>query len=554
MSLAPRLRKILFASAVGAFAGMLAWFLLQLFPSRTVFGPPASLKVALFVDISSDSTPGGTGLGGALNGVFNHELRPAPIAGQQIANAISALVPDLKLYTFANSASRADVIALPEFTGGPAKDGTFADATHLATSDLGKAFGPKLAIIVADRLNFGKIDIEAARALARDGWEVRVYGTVRCDAEALRNLASDIHFAFRERKAGLSQATKLAEYDFGKRSQTLLENFGKPPDLTPQGRFLVAAILGLLLCASYAAYQAWSNTRPISSALMIGFSVGILFATAAGFTAQHIPNHALWGGCIGLGLAIISGSLTTNARWFSLLIGTTECGVLLAMLKLGHGEWWLLALLGAGFGLAVSFSEEVSRRKFLEVRDRGKVRLINLGRREVSFGSSHKSSYVFASANPRVAAVRTGLDGPYRVDALTGRPRYFHPGEPQRIGSLEVLAHGRWNSPTGDTAEGRTGARALRIGEKSLPLERGATFSAADVPVAKASTQGIVAEVTDSPAQPGILGLTNRSGGYWFVTLPTGAQTSVAPGKTVKIAPGTRISFGAGDGVIESSG
>jgi len=57
---------------------------------------------------------------------------------------------------------------------------------------------------------------------------------------------------------------------------------------------------------------------------------------------------------------------------------------------------------------------------------------------------------------------------------------------------------------------------------------------------------GIVAEVTQHPQNPSVLGLRNLGASNWAVILPDARQNQVAPQKNIRLSPGLRIDFGGG--------
>jgi DNA-binding helix-hairpin-helix protein with protein kinase domain len=63
-----------------------------------------------------------------------------------------------------------------------------------------------------------------------------------------------------------------------------------------------------------------------------------------------------------------------------------------------------------------------------------------------------------------------------------------------------------------------------------------------------------VAEVTRHPAKPDVWGLKNLSVSKWVSTNAASQANAVAPGQTVAIAPGTRISFGKVEGEVRLVG
>ncbi len=550
MSFAPRVTKIGVGALFGGLGAALAALVFMLLPASLTKGEPPRPRVAVFVDTCASEVPQGSGLAGALQVPLSAELRPAPRAAKAFLDAAGLDAANLRIYSFDAAARRTSADRLLTEPAIPRTDGALGAALALAQTDLGKRFGPKLAIVWLDRPSVGPADVVQAQKLKESGWEVRVYGTVNCDPEAMRSISSDIHYAYREPKAGLGKATKAAGLDLPKRLNALTEAFTERPPLSTVGRMLIVGLIGVFTLLALGLMQGVYTGKVSGVTFAKSFAVAVPFAFVSALCAEFVGSDALWAAVLGLGAATVLGTLSVNARWIVILIGSGECGMLLGWCRLPLDLWWGATLMGVGLGFAAVFSEEVSRRRFLEVRQGKARRLLNLGSREISFGSSPDSSFVLADGNGRVAAVRVGPEGPYRIDTLTGRSRNLHPGEPLRVGRVLIEAHGRWGGGR-RAVSNSDGPLVLRIGSNTHELAKGKQFSALQVPVAKGSAAGTVAEVTDNPSQPGVLGLTNRSGAYWYATLPTGAQTPVPPGRTVRLAPGTRISFGAGDGSIE---
>lgn len=91
----------------------------------------------------------------------------------------------------------------------------------------------------------------------------------------------------------------------------------------------------------------------------------------------------------------------------------------------------------------------------------------------------------------------------------------------------------------------------LRVGTKYLIIAPGLRLLEHQVPGLVAETRGgPVAEVTRNPANPTVLGLTNLSTTSWETMTGSGARREIAPGQTIKLAPGTRIDFGSTDGEV----
>jgi hypothetical protein len=93
-------------------------------------------------------------------------------------------------------------------------------------------------------------------------------------------------------------------------------------------------------------------------------------------------------------------------------------------------------------------------------------------------------------------------------------------------------------------------ANRLRVGAKFLIIVPGLRLLEHQVPGLLAqSPGGPVAEVTRNPNDPTVLGLTNLSSSAWEA-VSNGTRRQIAPGQTIKLAPGAKIDFGSTDGEV----
>jgi RsiW-degrading membrane proteinase PrsW (M82 family) len=93
-------------------------------------------------------------------------------------------------------------------------------------------------------------------------------------------------------------------------------------------------------------------------------------------------------------------------------------------------------------------------------------------------------------------------------------------------------------------------ANRLRVGTKFLIIVPGLRLLEHQVPGLLAqSPGGPVAEVTRNPNDPSVLGLTNLSSSAWEA-VSNGSRRQIAPGQTIRLAPGARIDFGSIDGEV----
>jgi hypothetical protein len=92
---------------------------------------------------------------------------------------------------------------------------------------------------------------------------------------------------------------------------------------------------------------------------------------------------------------------------------------------------------------------------------------------------------------------------------------------------------------------------SIVIGGRRIALGLGVKLITADLPGLQPEGGGsVVADVGANPQNPSVLGLKNRSRRAWTATMPDGSQRKIDTGKTVKLAAGVRIDFGAVQGEI----
>jgi len=92
---------------------------------------------------------------------------------------------------------------------------------------------------------------------------------------------------------------------------------------------------------------------------------------------------------------------------------------------------------------------------------------------------------------------------------------------------------------------------SLRLSNgKTVSLADGVKLSAADIPGLQASAGNTVAEVGRNPNDPNVLGLKNLSRTAWTAMVANQNRVQIAPGRNVRIAAGTKISFGSVDAEI----
>jgi RsiW-degrading membrane proteinase PrsW (M82 family) len=236
-------------------------------------------------------------------------------------------------------------------------------------------------------------------------------------------------------------------------------------------------------------------------------------------------GHMAYAGYFGyfIGLSVIK----PEQRWKILLIGLVSASI-------PHALWDSVASMDTvPLEAAIALlSYAVLAAAVLKAREISPNR--SMLQPSVIFGAARTApAYVAA---PVVSAPPVSSPAAYAAPAVSAPPV-------ARVGLADTLP-----SPSGSPA-GSNGNR-LRVGAKFLVIVPGLRLLEHQVPGLLAqSPGGAVAEVTRNPNDPSVLGLTNLSSSAWEA-VSNGARRQVAPGQTIKLAPGARIDFGSTDGEV----
>ena len=248
-------------------------------------------------------------------------------------------------------------------------------------------------------------------------------------------------------------------------------------------------------------------------------------------------GHMAYAGYFGyfIGLSVIK----PEQRWKILLIG-------LASASLPHALWDTVASMDTvPLQAAIALlSYAVLAAAVLKAREISPNR--NLLQPSVIFGASRMvpayaapvpSAPPVAYASPAVSAPPVAYAAPV-VSALPVA----------RVG----LAADAAPAPVASNSTGAavSNGNRLRVGAKFLVIVPGLRLLEHQVPGLLAqSPGGPVAEVTRNPNDPSVLGLTNLSSSAWEA-VSNGSRRQIAPGQTIKLAPGAKIDFGSTDGEV----
>ncbi len=366
---------------------------------------------------------------------------------------------------------------------------------------------------------------------------------------------------------------------------------------------LLAVGVGLSLVAAQNLYfrrAALSRTDAIRGTLgsaAAGFIAGAagqwLFssttdAPTALVVLGRIAGWALVGLLLGLGVSRFVPNLRPTRGLVGGVVGggVGAIGFLLLGLLLGDVVGRLIgaAIIGFCIGAMIALMDVAFREAWLEVEyGPGEERTVSLGRRPVTVGGDASEATVYVSGVLPVA-LRYILEGGkiYCQDVASGQQYVISPGDTRAVGKatvrLQVAApvqkkrSAGGSSPVSPEPQQKTtpspspspGPPAptagtpprsttlyLRIRSKQFEMKLGAKLRAVEIPGLETnSSDQVVAEVVANPNDPSVLGLKNHSNRAWEAVNSEGKSSQVDPGRSARLAEGTKLRFGLTEGVV----
>ena len=340
---------------------------------------------------------------------------------------------------------------------------------------------------------------------------------------------------------------------------------------------LIGACIGFAILVGYFHYM--KRGFQISESVRGGMLPGLIAGAVAGGLAQYfyaslgrgesvrVISWGIAGGLIGLGLSYRIQNLGTWRGFVGGAAGGVIGGIVFllmgAMAHMGGPASRLAGTAAIGFciGLMLMLAEAFFREAWLEVRYGPKeTRNVSLGAEPVSIGGDINGCTVYARDVAGVA-FRYKLDQGQITceDVAKGQVITVQPGHSQPVGNLTVTVKAAGvAAPVQVASPTQAGARpgggfTLRLSTgKSVALADGVKLRTTDVPGLQATSGAIVAEVGRNPNDPNVLGLKNMSRNAWTATLANRDRVQVAPGRNVRVAAGTNISFGSVSADIEN--
>lgn len=346
-----------------------------------------------------------------------------------------------------------------------------------------------------------------------------------------------------------------------------------------------AAIAVTLLIASS---QYLKRGLQLKQALKDGVWVGFLAGAIAGGIAQYTyrsigPTEFLrvicWGlagGLLGLGLSFRIPNLGQIRGMGGGLVGGLLGGtlfVLVAFISAGSNIAARLsgvAAIGFCIGLMIVIAEAAFREAWLEIYYGPKeMRTVSLGSQPIAIGSDSENCTIYARNAPPVALRYRLQEGKIFCENLSTNSSYqIQPGDRETVGNLTIVVsaatpqpsppvantYAELPSPSPPSPEPSDKAPkqfSLQVKRRAIALSIGTDLQPQDLPGLEPSAGSrVVAQVTQNPQDPSILGLQNCTNRSWTATLPNGQQREIKPGRNLKLSAGTQIDFGPIKGEI----
>lgn len=334
----------------------------------------------------------------------------------------------------------------------------------------------------------------------------------------------------------------------------------------PRGRQIVIGGLGAVLAGSIAGFAAQ---------LFFGLALLVLstdsLAALIALEAVRVLAWALMGILLGIGLSRCIPNLGTVRGLVGGVVGATvgALGFVLLTYTLGDllGRWLGAGIIGGCLGAVLTWIEMAFREAWLEVAYGPKeTRRVSLGKQSVLLGSDRERCTVLVP-NALPVALKYVLEGGqvHLEDLGQGQTVTIGPGDRRTLGTLTVTlraiserggppAPDRQPPPATTAAAGQHAVTgyALRAGGRVLPLGEGARFTAQELGLRDGfPATAVCAEVVENPAQPGVYGMKNLTKIRWQAVLVSGEVRDVDPGKSIRLAKGTRVTIGQATLLIE---
>lgn len=347
---------------------------------------------------------------------------------------------------------------------------------------------------------------------------------------------------------------------------------------------IIGALIAVAILLGQEKYSGRSLALTMSGPATRRLALGAVFGGVSGFLAGAVaqglytvvgPTEVLrvicWGvagGSLGLALSFRIPNLTRSRG----LAGGLAGGILGGIVFIGvsaagsqtFGRLIGVSTIGFAIGLMIMLADAMFRKAWLEVRySPREVRTLTLGAEPVRIGSDARNCEVYVRNVPAIACVYRFEKGQIFCDDqinLRNGPVVF--GAATSIGNVTVtprLANERGMEEASDNSTSHARYGQAYNTNNILSLSDGRQFVLAEgVRLTTKDVRGLepigvnssVAEVSCHPTDPSVFGLKNLSQRAWHATIVSGRQVQIEPGRSIRIEVGTRIDFGATQGIV----
>lgn len=339
---------------------------------------------------------------------------------------------------------------------------------------------------------------------------------------------------------------------------------------------------GIATAIMFGYYYYIKGKPQIKPAFKNGGLFGLIAGAVSGAIAEAIysgigPNELLRVVCWGIAGCLLGLALSKRIPNLGMLRGAGGGGVggvlggclfILFAYSLS-GTVGRLAGCGAiGFwiGIMLVVAETLFNKAWLVISyDNGVNRTLTIGAEPVTFGSDDNLS-IICIPNISPLAMRFQLEAGQIVceNFDNGAVTYLRSGDQKKLGNCTItvgnsdlpVANSAKVPPTyisADPAEKSfvNSEFSLKLSSKIIPLSVGTQLLSSDLSTLKSTaSNGVVAVVNSSSAQPLSLGLKNLSDRAWWATDSQGDMKLVEPEGILTLAVGTQIEFGEINGEI----
>lgn len=307
---------------------------------------------------------------------------------------------------------------------------------------------------------------------------------------------------------------------------------GFPEEVIKSIPILIGAYIALKVTDVKSVLWKFRVAEPLDG-MLVGASAGLGFSFV-----ETVFQYAAGAGAAGAAVLIprVISELCGHAGWAAIT------GYFVGLAVMNRGNW--LKTIGIGLGIAVILHagwDGMGGPMWNLIDGVASVYILLaliVKAREIS---PNRDALVRSSVLERASEIAP-IRAAGRVAGGPVRPLQAGPADAQPVAQPPRRAAA---NPLSDTWGEAAQVLVIALGSARIPAASGARLYDRQTPGLKAqSTDGIVAEVNANPNDPNVLGVKNLSQSTWVVTTDSGERRELAPGRSIRIARGTRLHLG----------